>query len=206
MEGSAVTTVSISCRRSSARDNAPLCAPRSSTVRNRPSTSSRRSRMRSATSLCRKSTQPFLAARSRCNRQARRSNSPVFVAVLNRRASPGRGAYARHPSSGGLAGTNERRGMAVDECAHSLMMCRDAGIGNLYREDFRSAATDRSGARRRRVATSLPFLRRDRRSARCLVRSVLGWHHFLRAALVRALRSALSPSHGRGRSLRQLCA
>jgi hypothetical protein len=31
-----------------------------------------------------------------------------------------------------LAGNYGTRGMAVDEYARSLMMCRDAGLGNLY--------------------------------------------------------------------------
>ena len=153
-----------------------------------------------------------------CDRQPRDAGSR-----RSRSSPPGRGATARHgdripqkgrpmspleqPSGKPISRTYRRYLLRrVDECARSLMMWRDAGNGNLYREDFRSAATDRSGARRRRVATSLPFLRRDRRSARCFVRAVLGWNHILRAAVVRALRSALSPSDGRGCSLRRLCA
>ena len=69
--------------------NAPLCAPRSSAARNCRSTSSRRSMSRSATSLCRKSTQPRRAARSRCSRQARRSNSAKGSADVTARATVG---------------------------------------------------------------------------------------------------------------------
>jgi predicted amidophosphoribosyltransferase len=39
------------------------------------------------------------------------------------------------------------------------MMCRHARPGNLYRQDVRSTAADRSGARGRHVAAALPFLR-----------------------------------------------
>src|SRR6516225_6824225 len=48
--------------------------------------------------------------------------------------------------------------LRVDECARRLMMCPHGGLGNLYRQDFRSIAADRSGARRWRVAAALPFL------------------------------------------------
>src|SRR5207253_9475940 len=94
----------------------------------------------------------------------------------------------------------------VDERAHTLMMCRDAGSGKFYGQGIWPVTADRPRRRRWRVAAALLVLRRDRRRTGCAVRPMLERDQLLRAAVVRALRYALSPSDGRRCALRPLCA